>query len=482
MTGVRNDGGEEQSRLAEIGPALLVRLVAMIRTARLHDVSNQAFQRQVADLLAMLGRGMEEENEVVLVAAADYLYLNGVRLRVVPSLFSVYHSLIGEFESRGLGGLRFLDGVTSAELERFFQLFLGADDPGVAERLPEAVEEASITHIQTVATVPIDADDVARKVGETREPPTQRSQAKRTYWRAVLGTRKILARAHQTGRPDLRHAKRLVQPVVDSIMNHEYSVVGLTALKDHDEYTYAHCVNVSILSVSMGNALGFSRQTLADLGVAGLIHDIGKIAIPGEILRKPAKLDEEEWKLMRRHPVDGVKMMLRMSGLSSLALDSMRACLEHHMNYNHTGYPTLEPSWGQATMSRIVALADCFDAMTAHRSYHKRPFSPFEALEYLMNTNRALFDPAVMWALVRTVGLYPPGSMLATSSGHIVISVSPNPDDLKRPFCRVLVNPDGSEESEEGAETWDPMPPEVTVARVLRPEDYAVRTGDYLAA
>ena len=91
---------------------------------------------------------------------------------------------------------------------------------------------------------------------------SERGRAKRVFWRAVLGTKKILLRAKQTGRPDLRHAKRLVQPLVDSVMRHEYSIVGLTALKDHDEYTYAHCVNVSILSVSMGQVLGLSRQAL----------------------------------------------------------------------------------------------------------------------------------------------------------------------------------------------------------------------------
>src|SRR4029434_564592 len=94
----------------------------------------------------------------------------------------------------------------------------------------------------------------------------ERGRAKRVFWRAVLGTRKIVLKAKQTGRPDLRYAKRLVQPVVDSIMKHEYSIVGLTALRDHDEYTYAHCVNVSVLSVGMGQVLGLSRQVLAGHG------------------------------------------------------------------------------------------------------------------------------------------------------------------------------------------------------------------------
>jgi HD-GYP domain-containing protein (c-di-GMP phosphodiesterase class II) len=477
------NGGREAGpdTVATVGPQILVRLVAVFRTARTHDVSNQAFQRQLQDLMALLLRCMEDENEVTLAAVADYFYLNGQRVRVQASLLSIYHSLMADFERRSLGGVRFLEGVAAPELERFIQLFMAAEDPGVAEHLPQAVQEASIQHIVPILASEIGKDDVARPIEESNQPGG-RAGAKRTFWRAVLGTKKIMLHAHQTGRPDLRHAKRLVQPLVDNIMNHEYSLVGLTALKDHDEYTYAHCVNVSILSVSMGHVLGFSRQSLADLGVAGLVHDIGKIAIPGDVLRKPAKLSSEEWALMRRHPIEGVRMMTRMPGLSMLALDSMRVCFEHHMNFDRTGYPEVGIDWGQATMSRVVALADCFDAMTAHRAYHRRPFTPFEALKYLMGPNRVQFDPAVLWSLVRTVGLYPPGSVLLTDSGHVVLSVSPNSDDLRRPFCRVLVRPDGRPEPEDNPTTWDPMPESEHVAHVLRPEEHKIKTGEYLAA
>ena len=133
-------------------------------------------------------------------------------------------------------------------------------------------------------------------------------------------------------------------------------------------------------------------------------------------------------------------------------------------------------------MSRIVALADCFDAMTAHRAYHKRPFSAFEALQYMLGPNRVNFDPAVLWALVRTVGLYPPGSVMLTESGHIVLSVSPNQRDLRRPNCRVMVNPDGTVEPEDGATTWDPMPASERVVRVISPEEQSLSTSEYLAA
>ncbi|HTM57851.1 MAG TPA: HD domain-containing phosphohydrolase, partial [Candidatus Udaeobacter sp.] len=321
-----------------------------------------------------------------------------------------------------------------------------------------------------------------RSMDDKQDPASERGRAKRVFWRAVLGTKKILLRAKQTGRPDLRHAKRLVQPLVDSVMRHEYSIVGLTALKDHDEYTYAHCVNVAILSVNMGQALGLGRQTLADLGVAALLHDIGKVSVPGDVLRKPAALTADEWAMMRRHPIEGAKMLTRMPGLSQLTLDSMRVCLEHHMNFDRTGYPDIAHDWGQATLSRIVAVADCFDAITAHRSYHKRPRSSFEALQFLLGPTRVQFDPAVLWALVRTIGLYPAGSVLQTSSGMIVLAMSPNPEDLNRPICRVLVRADGSVPPEDQPEMLEPMPATENVVRVIRPEESPVKTSELLAA
>jgi HD-GYP domain-containing protein (c-di-GMP phosphodiesterase class II) len=302
------------------------------------------------------------------------------------------------------------------------------------------------------------------------------------FWRAVVGTKKVLLRARQTGRPDLRHAKRVVQPIVDTVMKSEYTLVGLTALKDHDEYTYAHCVNVAVLSVGMGQSLGLPRQALADLGVAGLLHDLGKMRVAGDVLRKPGALSAEEWLQMRRHPIEGAKMVARMPGLSQVMIDSMRGCLEHHMNYNRTGYPDVAVDWGQATLSRIIAMADCFDAITAHRAYYKRPHTAFEGLQALMGPNRVNFDPAVLWALVKTVGLYPAGTVMQTESGHLVLAVSPNANDVTRPNCRVLHRPMDATSSGTDDEIWDPMPATESVRRVLPPEEHQTDTEQLLAA
>lgn len=477
-----NGADDDTARLSELGAQLLVRFSAMLRTARTYDVSNQAFQRQLQDLIALVERCLEDEDDLTLVSVADYFYLNGVRIKASASLLAVYHSLMGEFERRSLGGLRFLHGLGASEFERFLQLFMAAEDPQFGDRLEEAAREASIEHVIPISQVELEDDDVTRALEDKDATDTERGRARRVFWRAVLGTKKIVLRAKQNGRPDLRYAKRLVQPVVDSIMHHEYSLVGLTALKDHDEYTYAHCVNVCVLSVSMGQVLGLDRQALADLGVGALLHDIGKLAVPGDVLRKPAALSPEEWGYIRRHPIEGAKMLTRMPGLSALMVDTMRICLEHHMNFDRTGYPDTELPWGQSTLSRIVSVADCFDAMTAHRVYHKRPRSPFEGLQYLFGPARVMFDPAALWALARTVGLYPPGTVMQTSSGHVVLSISPNRADIRRPNCRVLVRPDGTLVPDETPLEWTPMASSEAVMRVLPPEEHSLNTSELLAA
>lgn len=485
MSDAPRDDHQERSdtqALSEAGGPLIQRLVALLRTARTYDVSNMAFQRQMQEFMAVLRRLLDEEDEVTLVAVADYFYLNGVRVKASTSLMGPYHALLADFEKRQTGGLRFLQGVTEPELERFFQIFLAAEDPALAPKLPETADEASIHNVIPLPAAQLDPEDLARELDGLPKQQTERTRARQVFWRAMVGTRKVVLRARQNGRPDLRHAKRVVQPIVDSVLKNEYSLIGLTALKDHDEYTYAHCVNVSVLSVGMGQALGLPRQTLADLGVAGLLHDVGKMTVDGEVLRKPGALNADEWMQIRRHPIEGAKMVARMPGLSQVMIDSMRACLEHHMNYNRTGYPDTSAEWGQATLSRIVAMADCFDAITAHRAYHTRPRTPFEGLQLLLGPNRVNFDPAVLWALLKTVGLYPAGTVLQTTSGHVVLAMTPNPADVTRPVCRVLLTPDGQPVSEGDNDLWEPMPAHESVKRVLRPEEHKTDTESLLAA
>ena len=171
-----------------------------------------------------------------------------------------------------------------------------------------------------------------------------------------------------------------------------------------------------------------------------------------------------------------------MPGLSSLMLDSMRVAFQHHMNVDASGYPKVGNGSPLSTAARIVAVADFFDAVTSHRAYRARPMTAFEALCLLVGSERPHFDPASLWALVQTVGLYPAGSLLRTESGHVVLSLSPNPDDLRRPYSRVLERPAGSPSPGAEAEMWEPMPDDENVVRVVPPEEMQIDVNGFLAA
>lgn len=473
-------GAGDEAPERELGLALLTRFQGLLRAARLYDESNRAYRLQIDEFQATVAGAREAET--VLVGMGDAFYVNGVRLRAGAAQVALFRALQEEFTSRGLGALRLRRGLAGAEIAAFMRLFVAARDTEQGERLPEAVAAAGIRCILPVRASELRSSAPGPEDPETQEAQNERARAREIFERAVAGTRSLLARTARTGKPALRLARRLVQPVVDSVQKNEFSIVGMTAIKNHDEYTFAHCVNVSVLSVAMGHKLGLSRPALANLGVAGLLHDLGKLAVPTDVLRKPDALSPEEWQLIQRHPLEGVKLVGRMPGLSTLALDTMRVAFEHHLCTDGSGYPELPARRHPGAFTRIVTVADVFDALTAHRAYRWRPFTGYEALENLMSPDRARYDPAVLWALVNSVGLYPAGTLLLTVSAHVVLSLSPNPADVRRPFCRVLERPDGTRLEGDAVETWDPMPAHEEVARVLAPEEWPGETEQLLAA
>jgi HD-GYP domain-containing protein (c-di-GMP phosphodiesterase class II) len=309
--------------------------------------------------------------------------------------------------------------------------------------------------------------------------------AKKTFFRAIQSTKNVMLSARRGKAVDLRQAKRAVQSIVDLILQEEFSLLGLTAIKNHDEYTFQHCVNVSILSIALGQRLGLSKKMLGELGVAALLHDLGKAAIPPWVLNKPGKLTNEEWKLMLDHPVQGVKMIARMRGLNDLALRSMIVAYEHHINVDKSGYPKLEGHLEQSLFSRIVAIVDCFDAMTAHRAYRKSAFPPYAALHQIIAQNRDKFDPLLLKAFINTVGMYPAGTAVLLDTNEIAVVVHHNTHDIFRP--RVQVVADKDRKPVQGGAVVDLSARDevsgayaVTIVSALDPDEYGINIADVL--
>jgi putative nucleotidyltransferase with HDIG domain len=371
----------------------------------------------------------------------DSLYINELRLKVDVVGQASYQYMVDEFACRNISGIRFSPGADETEMVRFSEAFLNWQPQGDPPIPPIEEFEAELSERGVQRVWPI--RELTLEAQEEDETQPQRVQARKSFVRAMQSTKMAMLAARRGRRVDLRHAKRAVQSIVDLILSEELSLLGMTTLKDYDEYTYQHCVNVAVLSISMGARLGLSKQQLSQLGVSGLFHDIGKVRVPNTILAKPGKLTPEEWAIMKTHPIEGVKIITKLHGVSSLSMRAMITAYEHHLNVDLTGYPRLKRKRQQNLFSRIVAISDCFDAMTAHRSYQKDPFTPYEALHYMTTRLADRFDTTLLKVFIRTIGIYPPGTVVRLNTGELAVVVFPSQESVTTPTVQLLRDADG---------------------------------------
>jgi HD domain len=245
------------------------------------------------------------------------------------------------------------------------------------------------------------------------------------------------------GRPaDLDATVRLTEHLAELIASDPAQALLLTTVKSYDEYTYHHMVNVCILSLALARAIGLSRDHAIALGIGGLLHDVGKVKVPAEVLQHDGALDEEQWRLIQRHPVDGAGLVLITS--RNAYHPAVATVLEHHAAYDGSGYPTLSGRRSPSLPARIVSVADCFDAVTSKRSYRK-PEERRQALSLLQAGAGRAFDPRVVRTFVRMVGIFPVGSLVRLSSGEVAVVVRNHDRLLARPVVRLVLDAGGEE-------------------------------------
>jgi putative nucleotidyltransferase with HDIG domain len=258
------------------------------------------------------------------------------------------------------------------------------------------------------------------------------------------------------------------------VLTNRYAMLQLTGLKNYDEYTYYHSANVAILSLALGSAVTNDYRFLSSLGVGALLHDIGKLSVDLDILNKPGALTPDEWALMRRHPVSGAQMVSQLRGVDKSAVVVI---LEHHMRFDGSGYPSREPARPQHLASRIVAVADSYDAMTSRRSYSAARVQD-EAMATLASSAGSSLDPSLVRLFVRLLGVYPPRSVVRLSDGSIAIVLQPSPVDPVRPVIRRIASGDG--DLIEPADLDLSERPELSVRGCIDPRLVNVEVEDFL--
>lgn len=240
---------------------------------------------------------------------------------------------------------------------------------------------------------------------------------------------------------DTETAKVVVHELVESIAEDASTALWLTHLKNVHEYTAQHCVNVSVLSIVFGKHLGFTNDQLKLIGLGALLHDVGKMQTPTEILDKPAKLTHEEFEIMKRHPVDGYETMAATGNVPDQALQIIRY---HHERLSGRGYPDGLKGDQISTAVLMVAIADVYDAITSDRVYHAG-MPAHEALKALLQISTGEFGRKLMEEFIRCIGIYPVGSVIELANGDIGVVMSTDPSNKLRPLVMLVRDSDGCE-------------------------------------
>lgn len=473
-----------QAGLRHGGRGLLLLFYAAHRALKLYPVENTTVQRALDELHAATTALLEAEHEVEVRVAGEFIFVNATRLRLELDNYASFSSILGILREFEIGMIRLDEGLERREWQAFVSLLLSLSGKAQVaggskfDDLTGRMDGSKVVHIHVEPT-----SDTSEVVGDAE---SLRHAAKRTYSQGVAVTREVMTGARLGRAPSVKKMKRAVQAVVDQVLNNETSLVGLTTVRDYDEYTFTHSVNVCIFSVAIGKRLGFSRQQLYDLGLAALLHDVGKARVPLDVLNKSGGLTEDEWRIMQSHPWLGVLSLFGLRGTGEVPYRAAVVAAEHHMKTDLSGYPRVIRSREQGTYSRLVAVADGFDAATSRRSYQTVPIQPDQVLKEMWDNPRRGYDRVMVKALINLLGVYPVGTVvvLDTLEVGVVAGANPDPTLLNRPLVRLALDADGG--------IYPPPGQQVdlgeldaaghfrrSIVKVTSPDRYGLTVGDY---
>jgi HD-GYP domain-containing protein (c-di-GMP phosphodiesterase class II) len=458
----------------------LVAFHLALQSLKSYAIENAQVRKALEGLSKSANAIFESENQLVARVAGELLYVNSAPVRLDVDNFASLGHVLRTLQLAGVGIIRVLEPADTQEWKVLIaQILKHSAKEDVAEGISDMRRRLRDLGVDRIIVEPPVDKDVA-----FADAIQRRESAKRTYQRSVSVTKDLFSSARMGRSGQVKEIKHALQNIVDQVLKNEVSLVGLTTLRDYDDYTFIHSVNVCIFSVALGRRLGLTRPQLFDLGLAAMLHDVGMSWVPVEVLDKQDPLTDEEQRQMEAHTWRGALSIFNLRDYGGIPFRAMIAAYEHHIKANLGGYPKSIRPRKLSVFSKIIAVADAYNAALSTRA-HASGKSPDVALGEMWDDPDAGYDPVLVKALINLLGIYPVGTCVILDTFELALVHAANPDStqLHRPLVRIISNPDG---------TWMETPPlvdladkndegdyERTIIKVTDPEKYMVNVADY---
>lgn len=409
------------------------RLAAAIRAAQLYAPRHPLVQRSLVTLAESIVQLLADQPSVAIGLLDQEIVVGDTPLPKAAG--ENYGELVRRLQTVGIERIAFERGVTPEELNTLVTTLAHPERrPGESSvgAIPAEIGATlqALPHIR-VGRISLDerVDTSAADVATIR----------RLYSDAVGAASGLWNMAEQEGTLDPDEARDLIDNLAQAVAQNRTALVALTALKVYDNYTFTHMVNVSILTMAQARALSIEGALLREFGLAALMHDIGKVRTPLEILHKTDKLTEAEFEIMRMHVVDGAEILRRTPDIPALA---PVVAFEHHLRLDGAGYPfgVKRSSLNLGTM--LCSIADVYDAMRSQRTYQES-FPTDRILEVLKRNDGVQFDQHLVRRFSQLMGIYPPGNLVRLDTGEVAVVLRVYAPDPYRPKVRVIVGTNG---------------------------------------
>jgi len=470
-----------ERKVIQEGNVIVSRVFSLLKISRIYDTSNKTYIRHLEAMYDAINNIIQADASASLEIFSDALFMNATRLKPDFSSWSNFRSVMDSLESKAIGKLTFNSGISMEELTSFFTILTKVESSSISpfNAIEELMIKAGICHISI--------DRVQEGAGSTEvTDKTFTETAKRSFYDSVSYLKTVATQISLGQVVNAKKSKRVIQAFVDEIVEDESYMLNLTTIKNFDEYTLNHSINVSILSLALGMRLGLSKSQLVELGVAALFHDLGKVRISGSIVNKPGRLTEEEFDEVKKHPFKGAIMLSRIRGLGVIPVRAMFVALQHHQTPDHRGYPGTDRAKELDLYSRIVSIADVFDAASSPRVYRPFCLKREEVLAVIAERSGTQFDPLLAKVFVEMLGVFPVGSLvlLDTEEFAIVWRANQESSSALRPRVKIITDRKGNfvEPHIESlmARTEDGKDFARTIVKALDPQEYGIDVTSYL--